>query len=109
MSDQKFSGLAGEPLVLLTQAGTHCPVHVSAASFQRYWRREENPLETVLLFGKRYTSIEALHRFVERSLNVSGDDNTPVIQTSQPKSRDVESGRKKFNLPPSGKNGEVAK
>ena len=106
----KFSGLAGENLVLLSRAGDYFPVKRSSSALQRYWRREnhENKLETVLLFGRRYTSTEAIQRFVERSLKMSGNCDTLSVPINPSKKRDVESGRKKFGLPPSGKDGEVA-
>jgi hypothetical protein len=104
-----FPGLAGESLVLLAKSSEHFPFPISAATLQRYWRHgiRGNKLATILLGGRRFTSLEEISRWVARSSTVSGDDDDVPIINPPPK-RNVEAGRKKFNLPPSGRNGTVA-
>ena len=109
----KFSGLAAETLVLLTKAGGEFPVPVSDATTIRDWKFgiKGNKLATILLGGRRYTSLEEISRFVTRSSSMSDDgtSDTTAVPTNPPQKRDVELGLKKFNLPPSGKNGEATK
>jgi hypothetical protein len=111
--DQKFPGLAGENLVPISQAGKEFPKNCSpsGSTIQRLWREgcRGNKLETLLLGGRRFTSVEAIQRFVERSLDLPENDDALCVPNNPSENRSTESVRKKFNLPPSGKNGRIAK
>lgn len=68
-SNVRYPGLAGEELVPLSKACDHFPVSISIATLQRYWRDgiRGNRLATILLGGRRYTSVEEISRWISRS------------------------------------------
>ena len=109
-SNVNFPGLAGEDLVLLSKAGGEFPIPVSASTTIRYADEgiRGNMLGTVLLGGRRYTSRQEIVRWVTRSTTTLGDDNAITAPVNSPKKQVIESGRKKFGLPPSGRDGEIA-
>lgn len=106
MQELVYPELAEENLVPLARAGELFPIRVSASTIQRYWRDgvRGNRLQTYLIGGRRFTSLEQVRLFVERSLSMdsNGDDGA---FTASPK-RNAQSGRKKFDLPSPGKNGQ---
>jgi len=59
--------LEAERLVPIKAAAKHIPGRPHLSAIYRWMQRTEKPLETVKVGGKRFTSIEAIHRFVEQS------------------------------------------
>lgn len=56
--------LESERLVALREAPKHIPGRPHLSCIYRWMQREANPLETVLVGGRRFTSIEAIWRFI---------------------------------------------
>lgn len=61
--------LENERLIPLRDASKHTPGNPHISAFYRWMRRAVNPLETILVGGRRWTSVEAIHRFIERGTN----------------------------------------
>jgi hypothetical protein len=104
-SIREFPELVKETLVPLGNLDEHYPVPISRPSAERAWRKGRFGvrLETIFLNGKRYTSIEAISRYINRTQRTG--DEIPSAQTPSMSKRDIVAARKKYNLPPSGKNG----
>ena len=104
-SVKEYPELASETLVPLSKLGEHFPVPISRPSIERLWRKGRLGvrLETIFLNGKRYSSVQAIARFIEQTQR-TGDDAPAAPVPTMPK-RDLEAGRKKYNLPPAGKDG----
>jgi len=102
---REFPELANETLVPLAKLSEHYPVPISRPSGERAWRKGRLGfrLETIYLNGRRYTSIEAINRFINRTQRTG--DEIPAVPTPSMSKSDLAATRKKFNLPPSGKNG----
>ncbi len=68
-----------EQLRLLTKASADLPGHPHVSTVVRWWRRGVRGvrLETILIGGRRYTSREALQRFVAR-LSSQSDPEPPL-------------------------------
>jgi len=102
---REFPELANETLVPLAKLSEHYPVPMSRPSSERAWRRGRFGirLETIFLNGRRYTSVEAIERYVTRTQR-TGDEihSAPVPSMSR---RDLNVARKKFNTPNPGKDG----
>jgi hypothetical protein len=63
-----------EELVPLSQAPAYVPGGPPSAATIARWARQEHPrLETTRVGGRRFTSVEAIHRFVE-ACNDSADE-----------------------------------
>lgn len=103
---REYSELADETLVSLGEACKRFPIPVSRPTVERLWRYGQRGvrLETIFLIGRRWTSIEAIRRFIERTQS-TGEGNPAEPKPTLPK-RDLEAGRKKFNLPEAGRNGQ---
>ena len=91
--------LLNETLVSLTEAPKHLPVQCSQATLQRYMRLGSRGtiLESVLICGRRYTSKEAIARFVRAQLRVEAERPEPTRGTMSKK--DVEAATRRFGLP----------
>ena len=66
--------VASEQLVILTKAPSHIPGRPHLATVYRWFQKGVRggvKLETALVGGRRFTSVEAIQRFVER---LSGGD-----------------------------------
>ena len=102
---REFSQLASETLVPLSKLGEYFPVTISRPSIERLWRKGRLGvrLETIFLNGRRYTSVEALSRYIEQTQR-TGDD-IPASPTLSMSKRDLDAARQKYNLPPAGRNG----
>jgi hypothetical protein len=75
-------------------------VKCSRASIERWARRKgsrEATLETILLGGRRYTSREAIARFIRGQLQVEAERPAPTRGTMSKK--DVEAAARRFGLP----------
>ena len=97
-----------ETLISLQDACKKFPVPISRPGIERYWRHGQRGilLKTCFLVNKRYTSLEEIRRFV---CAIQRKGNTPAALTKPSISKTaMKSAREKFNLPPSGKNGQPA-
>src|SRR5688572_19826654 len=77
--------VSSESLVILTKAPEHIPGRPHLATIYRWWQKGVRggvKLETVLCGGRRFTSIEAIQRFVER---LSGGDGCAVESATPPR------------------------
>lgn len=93
-------GILEESLVTLTEACRCFPVRCSRPAIERWLRRGSRGivLESILICGKRYTSREAIDRFVRGQLHVEPEFARPGTKSSMSK-KELEAGLKKFNLP----------
>lgn len=91
--------LLEESLVSLTEAPTHMRVPCSQATLQRYMRRGSRDaiLESVLICGRRYTSKEAIERFLRGQLKVEHDRPAPVRGSKTKK--EIDAAARRFGLP----------
>lgn len=66
-----------ETLITLSEASRRLPNHPSVTTLWRWWQRgvKGHKLETAQIGGKRYTSVEALQRFVDR---LSASEEAPA-------------------------------
>jgi hypothetical protein len=56
---------------------------VSPATIWRWLTRKDNPLESILIGGGRFTSVEAINRFIDRSRetpNIAPEASSPRAQ-----------------------------
>jgi len=91
-------GILEETLVTLTEACHHFPVRCSRPAIERWIRRGSRGavLESALICGKRYTSTEAIDRFVRNQLQTEPERAALQRGMSQ---RDVEAATRRFGLP----------
>jgi hypothetical protein len=91
--------LLEESLVPLTEACGYFPVKCSRTSIERWARKGSRgaTLETILLGGRRYTSREAIKRFVRSQLQPEAERPAPTRGTMSKK--DVEVAARRFGLP----------
>jgi hypothetical protein len=99
--------LLDETLVSLTESCNLFPGEKrSRSTVERYARKGNGPaiLETVLICGKRYTSKEAIARFIRAQLRVEAERPAPTRGTMSKK--DVEAAARRFNLPEPQRSGK---
>ena len=99
--------LLDETLVSLTEACNYFPGKKrSRSTAERYARKGngEVVLETIFICGKRYTSKEAIARFVRAQLRVEAERPAPTRGTMSKK--DVEAAARRFNLPEPQRSGK---
>ena len=91
--------LLEETLVPLTAACKYFPVKCSRASIERWARKGSRTatLETILLGGRRYTSREAIKRFVRAQLQTEAE--RPALTRGTMSKKDVETAARRFKLP----------
>ena len=92
--------LLDETLVSLTEACRCFPVKCSRATLERWMRRQGNRgtvLESILICGKRYTSKEAIARFIRAQLRVETERPAPTRGTMSKK--EVGAAARRFGLP----------
>lgn len=91
--------LLDESLVSLTAACKSFPVKCSRAAIERWARKgaRGTVLETVLVCGRRYTSMEAIDRFVRNQLQIEPERVPPKRIGMSPK--DIEAAARRFGLP----------
>jgi hypothetical protein len=91
--------LLDETLITLSAACKCFPVKCSRAAMERWVRKGSRGtvLESILICGKRYTSEEAIDRFLRNQLQVEAERSVPK-RTSMSK-RDIEAAARKFGLP----------
>lgn len=106
-----FPDLRYETLIPINAVPDRIPGEkCNPSTVQRWMRRGVSgiTLETFTVGSKRYTSVEALDRFLIR-VNGCDPDAQPTESVRPTMSRsELEAKRRKFNLPPAGKNGVAA-
>lgn len=98
--------LLEETLVTLTEACRCFPVRCSRSTVERWIRRGGRgaALESVLICGKRYTSKEAIDRFLRSQLHVEAD--RPEPKRGSRSKKEIERAAHDFGLPkPQGTDG----
>jgi hypothetical protein len=88
-----------ENMIPLMEACQHFPVLCSRAAIERWARQGSRGvvLETVLVCGRRYTSTEAIDRFVRNQLHVE-QEKARANRGSKSK-KDIAEAAKRFGLP----------
>ena len=91
--------LLGENLIPMSSAGKHFPVSVQRSTVERWVRRgvAGAKLETVRVGGKRFTSLEAITRFLHAQ-QLQGHQPVTTPKPSMTKA-ELEAGRKRYGLP----------
>ena len=92
--------LLDETLLSLTAACKEFPGRCSRPTLERWARKKGSrgaTLETILLCGRRYTSREAIDRFVRSQLQTEAERPAPTRGTMSKK--DVEAAARRFGLP----------
>ena len=95
-------GLLEEELISLTEACQCFPVRCSRAALERWVRRGSRGanLETVLVCGRRYTSQEAIDRFVRNQLQV--EPERAATKRGNKSKKEIVEATKKYGLPEPG-------
>ena len=103
LSIEENPALADETLIPMQEACEAFPVKVSRAYLERMIRKGTRGvrLETIFLANRRYTSKEAIRRFIGRTQNVPLEKPVPVKPATMT-TGELEAARKKYNLPKSG-------
>lgn len=70
--------ISDEEFIDLTTATHSFPIRMSRKTIERLVR--DNKLESIKIAGRRYTSKEAIARFLEKSLSGPGDEKPPLTQ-----------------------------
>lgn len=90
--------ILSEELVDLTTATREFPVRMSRKTIERLIR--DGKLESVKISGRRYTSKEAILRFLEKSLPISDRKKTSRLQPRTGMSKtELEKRRARLKLP----------
>jgi len=91
--------LLGESLVSLTAACGLFPVRCSRPAIERWTRKGSRgtTLETILICGKRYTSKEAIDRFVRNQLQT--EPKRPEPRRGNKSKREIDEACQRFGLP----------
>ena len=91
--------LLGESLVSLTAACGFFPVRCSRPAIERWARKGSRgtTLETVLVCGRRYTSKEAIDRFVRNQLQT--EPKRPEPKRGSKSKREIAEASQKYGLP----------
>lgn len=89
--------ISREQMVSLKEASRHLPGRPHYATVWRWATRgtKYGRLETAVIGGQRYTSIESLQRFAEASTQAANGDR-PEPRTSAQRERAVEAAEKKL-------------
>ena len=92
--------ILNETMISLTEACRRFPIQISRASCERYLRRgcQGIVLESVLLCGKRLTSVEAVDRFIHAQMN-NEKDRLPVPSKGGMSKKAITDARRKYGLP----------
>ena len=74
-----------EQLLTLAEAAREVPGRRHAGTLSRWWRKAVHGvrLETVLVGGRRFTSLEAIRRFIERLSEPRPADEPPKRRSRQ--------------------------
>ena len=99
---EEFPALMDETLVSMKDACNKFPVKVSRSGVESLIRKGTRgiKLETIFISNKRYTSEEAIRRFIERTQN-RPDQKKEIHQPvrSRLTAKELEEGRKKYKFP----------
>lgn len=79
--------LSSETVIPLRDGAKHCPGRPHISTFYRWMQRSQNPLETIKVGGRIYTSVEAIQRFAERCSNPGVATN---VRTSKQRQREIQ-------------------
>ena len=80
--------LETETLIPLNEAPAHIPSRPHIASVYRWAGRRRNPLDTVRVGGRRFTSREAINRFIERCTANDASPGQPPSSLSTARERE---------------------
>lgn len=89
--------IENERVIPLREVAKHVPSRcigkrLSPATVWRWAMRKNNPLETIQIGGGRYTSIEAIARFISGASTPSSTSSGQVTLKRQPSERAVKAG-----------------
>jgi len=79
--------IESEKVIPLGAAPRHTPGRPHLATVYRWATRDENPLETLKVGGRLFTSVEAIRRFIGRCTN---PDEVPRPVTNEARQQTVE-------------------
>ena len=90
-----------ESLVNLTEATKCFPFKVSRASLERWVRRGSRGvrLETAYVCGKRFTSLEAIDRFIRDQLLIEPEFARPESKRGTLSKKEITEAKRKHKLP----------
>jgi len=90
--------LLEESLIPMSTAGRHFPACVQRSTVERWVRRGVNgiKLETVRVGGKRFTTHEAITRFLHAQQSQGPQTAAPKPAMTK---AELEAGRRRFSLP----------
>jgi len=93
--------LAKETLVLLKESSPYFPVPVSRKWLEKMIRTGTRGvrLETFFFCNKRYTSKEAIQRFIERTQNSENTPQEKIPARPRMSKAELKKALQKFNLP----------
>lgn len=92
--------ILSETVIELTKATKEFPIPCSRPTLERWMRKgcRGIRLETVKIGGKRYTSKEAIQRFLIRQQRI-GPDEAPAPTKKSMSKKEIAEKSKRFNLP----------
>ena len=85
--------LETERIIPIRQVHKHCPGSPHLSAIYRWTKRAKDPLETIKVGGRRYTSIEAIHRFIRRC---SGEEQSVTSELSARRKREIEQAQREL-------------
>ena len=87
-----------ETVVPIAEAPQHTPGHPSLATVWRWVLNgtRAGKLESILIGGRRFTSVEAIQRFAQQSTAAADGDATPV-RTSRQRDRAIEQAERQLD------------
>jgi len=92
---QNSAALLGEDLLTMEQVRMEAlPVQISESTLQRHLRQG---LESIRLFGRRYSSRQAVERFLQNQCQTEEERSTPPKRGSKTK-REIEEAARRFGL-----------
>ena len=86
--------IESERLVPIRQAPKHIPGRPHLSAVYRWMQRSNNPLESILVGGRRWTSVEAIHRFIGNSNPTAA---TTTIPTPARREREIEAAERRLD------------
>jgi hypothetical protein len=78
--------ISSERLILLSAAAAYIPGRPHSSTLFRWWRDGSRgiKLESLLVGGRRYTSVEAIERFIQRLSSPHSEQHDPRRGQSNP-------------------------
>lgn len=104
---ENYPELIDEDVIPLSKINEVLPFEIGPHVVQRWMRKGISGicLETFCIGRHRFTSKQAVRRFIARQNGK--DDHSPAPVKPSMNKTDLESGRRRFNLPVAGRNGQV--